>query len=122
LGSPNAVMLQLDQPETSKARVLLSQSKILNLKIELSPLPTLGKAKSPQRIEELDSPNMMMLQFDQQESKNSNVFSYESEIPYTGAKFTESFKEDEILIPNMTPMLDEFFLDFNNVNSCALFH
>jgi len=124
LGSSDAVMLQLDQPESSKARVLVGQSRIPDPKTELieSPLAALDEAKSPQNVEELDSPNIMMLQFDEQESGNSNVFACELEIPNTKAEFIDNSKEDDILIPNMTPMLEESFLGFNSVNSGALFH
>jgi len=65
---------------------------------------------------------MMMLQFDELESQNSNVFSNESEIQYTEKEFIESSNEDDILIPNMKSMLEDLFFDFNNINSGSLFH
>lgn len=69
----------------------------------------------------LDSSDMIMLPFDELERENSNIFSDESKIPDRETKLIESSNEDDILIPNMTNMLDDFFLNFNNINNGSPF-
>ena len=72
-------------------------------------------------VEKLGSTNMMMLQNDEPKISNSHIFTGESEIPYTSMEFIGSSDDDVILIPNMTPMLEDFLLDFNHTINGALF-
>lgn len=123
LDSPDAEILQFDHPESNKARVYTDQLKVPYLKTDLieSRLPAVEDVVSPPNVGKLGSPNMMKFQFDEPESSNSHVFTDESEIPYRSMEFIGSSNDDVVLIPNMTPMLEDLLLDFNHLNRSALF-
>jgi hypothetical protein len=68
------------------------------------------------------SHNKMMLKFDEPETSNSQVFSDESKISCSETEFIgNSNDDDDILIPNITAMSEDLLMDFNHLNSGALF-
>ena len=87
---------------------------------EVGSFPNIRNLDSP-NVGKMGSPNMLLLQFDEPDSSNSHIFTGESEVPYTSMEFIGGSDDDDILIPNMTPMLEDFLLDFNHINNGALF-
>jgi len=86
-----------------------------------SQLPASKDGSSP-NDGNLDSHNKMMQKFDEPETSNAQVFSDESKISYSETEFIGSSNDDDdILIPNITAMSEDLLMDFNHLNSGALF-
>jgi hypothetical protein len=88
--SPDMAMLQLDQPESSNARVLIGQSKIPYLENELieSHLHAGGEAGLFSNVRNMGSPNVMTLQFNELKSNNDHIFAGEfSDTNFAGSLY-----------------------------------
>ncbi|WJX27198.1 WRKY transcription factor [Trifolium repens] len=120
---PNVVMVQFDQSESNNAQVIDGHLKITNSEIELneSQSHVVSEAGSSQNVQKLDSYNKMMLQHDEPERRNAKIFLGELEIPYSETDFIESSNnDDDILIPNMSAMVEDFLLDINLLNGGSI--
>ncbi|KAK2394190.1 putative WRKY transcription factor [Trifolium repens] len=82
-------MVQFDQSESNNAQVIDGHSKITNPEIELSESQShvVSEAGSSQNVQKLDSLNKMMLQHDEPERRNAQIFLGELEIPYSETDF-----------------------------------
>ena len=120
LGDPNVVMVQFDQSESNNAQVIEGHSKITNSEIELneSQSHVVREGESSQNDQKLDSHNKMMLQHDQPERRNAPIFLGD---PYSETDFIGSSNDDDdILIPNMSAMVEDFLLDINLLNGGSI--
>ncbi|RHN51572.1 hypothetical protein MtrunA17_Chr6g0470161 [Medicago truncatula] len=119
MGSQNVTMMHVDHPESTNIQVLPGQSETEVIETHL---PAAREIESSPNVENLFSYNMMMLQSDQPMSSNAQVYSNESQILPSRNKLIGNTDEDEeIMIPNMTGMSDDFLLDFNHLNGSFLF-
>jgi hypothetical protein len=122
LGYPNVVMVQFDQSESNNAQVIDGHSKITNPEIELNESQShiVRKAGSSQNVKKFDSRNKMSQQ-DEPERRNAQIFFGELKIPYSETDFIESSNnDDDILIPNMSAMVEDFLLDINLLNGGSI--
>ncbi|KAK2447893.1 putative WRKY transcription factor [Trifolium repens] len=117
LGDPNVVMVQFDQSESNNAQVIDGHSTITNPEIELneSQSHVVREGESSQNDQKLDSHNKMMLQHDQPERRNAPIFLGD---PYS--EIDSSNDNDDILIPNMSAMVEDFLLDINHINGGSI--
>ncbi|XP_045802658.1 probable WRKY transcription factor 4 [Trifolium pratense] len=123
LSSPNVGMVQFDQSESNNGQVLDGHLKITNLETELneSQSHVVGEVGSSQDVQRLDSHNKMMLECDELERNKAQIFQGELEIPYSEIEFTGSYNDDDdILIPNMSAMLEDFLLEYNHLDGSVL--
>lgn len=123
LGSQNVTMMHVDHPESRNIQVLPSQSEIPS-ETELieTHLPAAREIESSPNVENLFSYDVTMLQFDEPMSSNAQVYSGESQILPSGNKLIGNSDDDEeIMIPSMTDMSEDFLLDFDHLNDGFLF-
>ncbi|XP_045802660.1 probable WRKY transcription factor 4 [Trifolium pratense] len=123
LGSPHVAMVQFDQSESNNSQVLDGHSKLTNPKTKLieSQSHVIGEVGSSHNVQKVDSNNRMMLQRDEPERSNAPISSGELEIPYFETNFIGSYNDDDdILIPNMSIMSEDFLLDFNHLNGSSV--
>ncbi|KAL5097518.1 hypothetical protein RYX36_001845 [Vicia faba] len=111
IDSSNVVIAQSDQTENINTQIIPTKSKDLCPNVET--FSNIGK---------LDSPNLMMMQFDEPEN-TVHAFTNESKITSSGTKSSGSCDDDDhdILIPNMRAMSEDILLDFNRLNGGRLF-
>ncbi|PNY17008.1 WRKY DNA-binding domain protein [Trifolium pratense] len=123
LGTPHVAMVQFDQSESNNSQVLDGHSKLTNPKTKLieSQSHVIGEVGSSHNVQKVDSNNRMMLQRDEPVRSNAPISSGELEIPYSETNFIGSYNDDDdILIPNMSIMSEDFLLDFNHFNGSSV--